>query len=897
MKKNYSQLMQSFIALLFISLTGAYAQQSTIQGTVSDKFEPLIGATVVVNGTTNGTTCDINGKYTLAVKPGTYKLTASFVGTQSQTKEVTVAAGQTATLDFTLAPSLSMNEIVVVGSRAEPRTLMETAVPVDIISSKEISNSSQENVGQILQYLAPSFNSSQQTISDGTDHIDPASLRGLGPDQVLVLVNGKRRHTSALLNVNGTVGKGTVGTDLNAIPAAAIERIEVLRDGAAAQYGSDAIAGVINIVLKKQVGVAQINSQLGVTSEGDGAMGRLGVNYGFRVGKKGFVNVTGEFVDREATNRSGDYTGTVYGDARDNDLTDFFAQTGLGGKRVMAIGNSAGRNGQVFFNAEVPIVGGGELYANGGFSFRKGRANGFYRFPKDQNRVVLSIYPNGFSPEIHTDIVDRSLTMGLRGEKNGWNLDFSNTRGANGFDFNVENSNNASLGAASPLSAYAGGFRYGQNTTNLDISRKLDIGFDLNVAFGAEFRLERYEIVSGEEASYINGGQESQPGVPGSAGIQVFPGFQPQNELNQTRTNTAGYIDLEADITEALLVGVAGRFESYSDFGDNFSWKTVARYKINQTLSLRAAFSTGFRAPSLHQYYFSNLSTQFITIGANQVPVQVGTFNNESNVARAFGIDRLKPEVSQNFSVGFTTQPVAGLSLTVDAYNIDIKDRIVLSGRFDAADYPFLTTLGAGAAQFFTNAVDTRTQGLDVVANYRNDLGKGAITLTAALNLNQTEVQGQVKTPPLLAGREEQLFNREEISRLEVVQPRSKLILSALYELGKFAFTLRSTRFGEVQFLHPNDGNPANWVVNEFTGEVETRDQSFSAKFVTDLDIAFKPTTSLQLAIGANNLLNVYPDKLTHSANTSLGRFVYSRTAANFGVRGMFLYGRVSLKF
>ncbi|WP_299459422.1 TonB-dependent receptor [uncultured Microscilla sp.] len=889
--------MQSFIALLFISLTGAYAQQSTIQGTVSDKFEPLIGATVVVNGTTNGTTCDINGKYTLTVKPGTYKLTASFVGTQSQTKEVTVAAGQTATLDFVLAPSSSMNEIVVVGSRAEPRTLMETAVPVDIISSKEITNSSQENVGQILQYLAPSFNSSQQTISDGTDHIDPASLRGLGPDQVLVLVNGKRRHTSALLNVNGTVGKGTVGTDLNAIPAAAIERIEVLRDGAAAQYGSDAIAGVINIVLKKQVGVAQINSQLGVTSESDGAMGRLGVNYGFRVGKKGFVNVTGEFVDREATNRSGDYTGTVYGDARDNDLTDFFAQTGLGGRRVMAIGNSAGRNGQVFFNAEVPIVGGGELYASGGFSFRKGRANGFYRFPKDQNRVVLSIYPNGFSPEIHTDIVDRSLTMGLRGEKNGWNLDFSNTRGSNGFDFNVENSNNASMGAASPLSAYAGGFRYGQNTTNLDISRKLDIGFDLNVAFGAEFRLERYEIIAGEEASYINGGQESQPGVQGSAGIQVFPGFQPQNELNQTRTNTAGYIDLEADITEALLVGVAGRFESYSDFGDNFSWKTVARYKISQALSLRAAFSTGFRAPSLHQYYFSNLSTQFITIGANQVPVQVGTFNNESNVARAFGIDRLKPEVSQNFSVGFTAQPVAGLSLTVDAYNIDIKDRIVLSGRFDAADYPFLTTLGAGAAQFFTNAVDTRTQGLDVVANYRNDLGKGAITLTAALNLNQTEVQGQVKTPPLLAGREEQLFNREEISRLEVVQPRSKLILSALYEIGKFAFTLRSTRFGEVQFLHPNDGDPANWAVNEFTGEVETRDQSFSAKFVTDLDIAFKPTTNLQLAIGANNLLNVYPDKLTHSANTSLGRFVYSRTAANFGVRGMFLYGRVGLKF
>lgn len=897
MIKNYLKIIHIFTALLFITCATAQAQNGIIQGKVSDKFEPLVGATVMVVGTTNGTSCDIDGKYQLSVAPGTYKLSASFVGNASQIKEVTVAAGQTATLDFVLKSSSALTEVVVVGSRSEPRTKLETAVPVDVISSKAISTSSQENVGQILQYLAPSFNSSHQTISDGTDHIDPASLRGLGPDQVLVLVNGKRRHTSSLLNVNGTVGRGTVGTDLNAIPTSAIERIEVLRDGAAAQYGSDAIAGVINIVLKKQVGVANITSQVGVTSEGDGAMGKLGINYGFKIGKTGFLNVTGEFSDREATNRSGDYTGAVYGDERDNDLTAFFAQTGLGGKRVMSIGNSAGRNGQVFFNAEVPIAGGGEFYANGGFSYRKGRANGFYRFPNSTSRVVLSLYPNGFSPEIHSDIEDKSLTMGLRGEKNGWKLDFSNTRGSNGFDFNVKNSNNASLGAASPLGAYAGGFKYGQNTTNLDISRKLDLGFDLNVAFGAEYRLERYEIVAGELNSYTNGGQESQPGVAGSAGIQVFPGFQPQNELNKTRTNTAGYIDLEADVTEALLLGVAGRFESYSDFGDNFSWKAVGRYKIGKMLSLRAAFSTGFRAPSLHQTFFSNLSTQFVTVGSTQVPVQVGTFNNESNVARAFGIERLKPEVSQNVSVGLTAQPLDGLSITVDAYNIDITDRIVLSGRFDSADYPFLTTLGAGAAQFFTNAVDTKTQGLDVVTSYQTEFNTSSLTLTAAVNITKTEIQGAIKTPPLLAGKEDQLFNREEVSRLEVAQPRSKLVLSALYEIGKFAVTLRSTRFGEVNGIHPNDGDPANWVVNDATGVVETRDQLFAAKFVTDLDVTIKATKNLKVSVGANNILNVYPDKLTHSSNISSGRFVYSRRVSQFGVKGAFIYGRVALKF
>jgi len=410
---------------------------------------------------------------------------------KSQTNSVSVNVGKTATLDFILETAFPIDQPVSLGSRAKPRSLLKTTAPVDIISPQEITNSPQIELSHILHYLVPSFHSTNQTISDGTDHIDPATLRGLGPDQILVLINGKRRHNSSLLNVNGTVGRGTVGTDFNAIPVASIERIEILRDGATSQYGSDAIAGVVNIILKEQVEVINIDGRFGMNTEGDGKAVYMGTNFGFKVGTEGFVNVTGEYRNREAVNRSGNYTGAVYSTDEIEDqalinANDFFNTTGYDDQQIMEVGSAATENLALFINGELPLSD--------------------TRLPKDQDRVVLELFPNGFSPQILTDIQDDAAVVGFKGIKNDWDLDFSHSIGSNSLDYTVNNSNNASLGMASPRTFYSGGFKYKQNTSNVDISRTFDWLSGLNAAFGAELRIENYEIIAGEEASYINGG-------------------------------------------------------------------------------------------------------------------------------------------------------------------------------------------------------------------------------------------------------------------------------------------------------------------------------------------------------------------------------------------------------
>ncbi len=933
------------IALLVGFSSYSFAQKGTLKGRVTDELGSLPGATVLIVEKGTGTTTDFDGFYTLEIAPGTYTVRVSFVGYNTEEQSVTVEAGKETMADFQLNQGINVDEVVVLGTRSAPRTQLETAVPVDVISAMEIQHTGQDNVGQILQYLAPSFHSTHQTISDGTDHIDPATLRGLGPDQVLVLINGKRRHTSSLINVNGTVGRGTVGTDLNSIPASAIERIEILRDGAAAQYGSDAIAGVINIVLKETTDFVSFTARVGQNYpnlfngpqrargnvpedyipefNNDGEVYQIGTNFGFDIGDKGgFINMTAELTERGSTNRSGNYQGSPYPDGymlppdynripSENDFYDHVhSVTTFVEKQVMEIGNSYMRNAGVFLNAAMPLRGGAEFYANAGFNYRNGIAHGFYRFPSSQARVVPQLYPHGFSPEIHSDIMDNSFTLGLRGEIGGWNADLSQTRGQNSFDFTIKNSNNASLGTKSPTSAYAGGFSYSQNTTNLDFTRSFDVGIPLNVAFGGEFRLENYQIFPGEEASYVNGGVENlwiingdSTYVAGSAGIQVFPGFQPQNALNKNRNNAALYVDLEADLTDAWLVGLAGRFEDYSDFGSNFSWKLATRYKITEDLSLRGAYSTGFRAPSLHQLYFNNLSTQFVTIGTDLVPVQVGTFNNESTVTKAFGIEPLQPEISNNISFGLAGRIAENMSLTLDAYHISIEDRIVLSGRFSSGYENILQPLGAGAAQFFTNAVSTTTKGLDVVFTYRPHLANGRLNLTLAGNFNETKVDRDgsgnpiIKTSDVLKGQESTLFNREEVSRLEVAQPKSKVLLSALYEVGKMSFMLRATRFGEIEYIHPSDGDPGNWPVNSFTGETESRDQVFDPKIVPDFEWTYSASHHMKFTLGVNNFTNTYPDMHQHSGNVSSGRFLFSRRVQQFGVKGAFGYIKVNLNF
>lgn len=892
-----------FLLLVLGANFSLFAQnRATISGNVSDQFGNLPGARISIEGAINRTTTDVNGNFSLDMEEGDYVVTAEFVMYNTAVKSVTVKAGETAVVDFVLETGFSIDQPISLGSRASPTSSLKKSSPVDVISPQDISNSTEMELGGILHYLSSSIHSTQQTISDGTDHIDPATLRGLGPDQVLVLINGKRRHNSALLNVNGTVGKGTVGTDLNAIPLATIERIEILREGATSQYGSDAIAGVINIILKKQTEVIDIDNRVRINSEGDGFESNSSGNFGINIGNNGFLNVTAEYRKRKATNRAGNYTGAVYSNDTEEDQqliesNNFFNKTGYDNKQVMEIGTAETQNLALYFNGEFQMSPKASIYLHGGRNYREGKAKGFYRFPINQDLVVSELYPNGFSPEILTDIQDDAVVIGIKGVKNKYNIDFSHSIGNNRIDYTVNNSNNASLGIASPRTFYSGGFVYDQNTTNLDISRPFDLLKGVNLAFGAELRVENYQIIAGEEASYINGGStyldENGLEAPRVPGAQVFPGIQPENELNRFRTNTAGYMDLEGNITDEFLLKIGGRYEGSNDFGSQGVYKVASRYVINDNLSIKGSISKGFRAPSLHQVFFQNISSQFI----DGEIVQVGTFNNESAVAtEAFKIERLRAELSNHFSAGLNGKIGERLSFSFDYYLINIQDRIVLSGRFAEGYEDILAPFNVGAAQFFTNAIDSRTSGVDASIFYKKAVGTGELNVALSGNLTKTEVVGKVKVPTSLVGQEDVLFNREEIGRVEKAQPKFKVNSLISYEFNKWRFQTRNTLFGEVTYLHPNDGDSENWVLNEFTGKVETRDQIFSPKLITDLSISYQFNDNMRCSLGGNNILNVYPDKHTHAANSSQGNFVYSRRVQQFGVKGANYYLRLLLR-
>ncbi len=907
----------TILALWSLFITGAWSQR-TVTGTVTAEGEgPLVGVTVQAKGFTLGTVTDIDGQYSLTVPDETRFLVFSYVGYGS----IEVPIGDNPVHNVILSSGEDLNEVVVVGSRGAGRTKLTTAVPVDVIDMADlVGNSAQTTVTQILNYVAPSFTSNTQTISDGTDHIDPASLRGLGPDQVLVLINGKRRHTSSLVNVNGTFGRGNVGTDLNAIPTAAIQRIEVLRDGAAAQYGSDAIAGVINIILKEKAGLSFNVSTGGYFSseipEADGNVDgenvQLGVNYGTNLGKNGgYFNITGSFDNREHTNRMKEWRGQIFagynnpdytGDPNDDITEAELQRRGLQRSDFnMRVGQSELRNAGLMLNTALPIGDNAEIYAFGGVNFRDGLATGFYRLPFQQ-RTVTEIYPNGFLPEINSNIVDKSIAVGLRSKIGNWEADFSNTFGSNSFGFLITNTLNASLEAASPTSFNSGGFSFAQNTTNLDVRRYYEsILSGLNVAFGAEYRLENYQINAGEEGSYTNYGLASwfvtnngdsilindnkgpvntvfgPNGKPRPGGAQVFPGFSPDNELSKYRNSVAFYGDLEADLSDAFLVGVAARFENYSDFGSTLNGKVSARYKLSDNFSLRAAAGTGFRAPSLHQINFNSTSTIFV----DGVPSEVGTFSNDSRVAQLLGIDPLKEETSTSFSAGITGQiPSANLSITVDGYVVDIKDRVVLTGQFSSSISPEIANLlqqaNASKATFFANAIDTKTRGIDIVLTHRASLGNGSLRTSLAGTLSDP-VLGQVNTNNVLSGLENIYFDRTNQIFLEGAVVNTKFNLTFDYTAGKFNAMLRNVYFGEV---------------TEATNNLDN-DQVFSPKIVTDITLGYKLSDQLSFLVGANNLLDVYPD-MNIEANQSGGRFLYSRRSQQFGANGRFLFARLA---
>ncbi|RMH17641.1 MAG: TonB-dependent receptor [Acidobacteria bacterium] len=887
------------VATLFLILTALAAaaggqSTGTVSGTVSGPGDaPISGATVMVVETQRSVVTGRDGTYSIHVSPGEHTILATASGYETDQQRVTVQAGSELALDFSLDRALSQfgEELVVIGSRSH-RTAIETPVPVDVLSEDDIQESGQTETSRIIQFLAPSFNFSTSTISDGTDIVRPSTLRGLGPDQTLVLINGKRRHNSALVHVNGSIGRGTAGVDLNAIPAAAIERIEVLRDGAAAQYGSDAIAGVINIVLKEQVDVTQIELQAGQTYESDGEVVNASINRGWRIGERGFFNLTADYRDRDPTNRAGRDPRRIF-NFLEQQLFQPELTSGTLDPREQTYdrlnhryGDARSENAGLFFNSAIPVGESDQFYFFGGFTMRDGESAGFNRLPR-QSRTNIFIHPEGHLPLINTNVDDLSLAAGYRknlGEN--WSLDASVVTGGNSFEFIITNSANTSLGPASPDHANAGELKFDQTTVNLDFFGTIQTAKPLYVAFGAEYRQDNYEIVAGEPASWIDGGFPDQFGGRAPAGIQVFPGFRPANEVDVSRDNVAVYGDLEVNLSEKFLLGAAVRFEDYSDFGNTTTGKLALRYAFSEKFALRASASTGFRAPSLHQANFNNTSTQFVFVGGELVPLEVGTFRNDDPVTRAFGVPRLKEETSTNLSFGFTARPFERLSITADAYSIDIDDRIVISGQFRATNpqiAPILAPFGVNAAQFFSNAIDTETEGIDLVVAYVWPLADGSsLSVTGAANWTGTDVVGPVRTPPTLQGLGETLFDRRERVFVERGQPQEHYNLSARYERGPFAVLARLNKFGAVVTAE-SASNPGI-------------DQTFTGKWLADLDVSYRFNDYLKLSVGGNNVFDTFPDRNRPEISFN-GIFPFPRRTAPFGFNGGDYYLRLSLTF
>ncbi len=756
--------------------------------------------------------------------------------------------------------------ITVVGSRRANASTTDTPVPIDIIPmAKVIEQGGQFDLSQTLTYISPSFNSTRQTGADNADLIDSAALRGLGSDQTLVLVNGKRRHTTALVNLFGARNRGNTGTDLNALPMLAIESVQVLRDGAAAQYGSDAIAGVINIDLKKRPGCEAV-AGYGQYSAGDGKNYLASAYCGLQVGEKGVIGVTGEFLDRGRSNRA----------EADN-------------PRI--IGDTKVRNETIYVNGDLPTSATSAVYFTLGGQKRDASSAAFARggIGSDDipSRNSAAMYPDGFVPFINGDIDDRYAILGFRTMVAEWNADVSQTYGYNRLRNNISHTLNASIAnldltnggqGISPSRFDAGGFSFGQLTTNLDFSRFFPaVMSGMNVAFGAEYRRETYKIVAGEPGSYIDA---DGVGEGGNAGSQGFPGFQPGDETDKSRNSRALYVDVETDLNARLKVQTALRYERFSDFGSTLNGKLAGGFRLNPQLLLRASASTGFRAPSLQQVYFSSTFTDFIS----GKPMDVVLAPNGGTIANAAGIPKLKEEKSKSGTLGLTWTPSNALAVTADLYLINIDDRIVLSGRFDADNYPalggILAALGVGQAQFFVNSVDTQTKGLDLTVSHKTDLGRGRLSTYLAFNYSKTEVR-RVKAPSSLAGFEDVLLSERERLFLEQGGPRSKATLAFNYATGPLETDFKIIYFG-AQTLGTFSGTAAG-VPNA----------KYEPKTSADLAFTYSFNRNTKLTIGANNIFNVKPTK--QDPNETDNGFIYD--SVQFGLNGTSYFVRLWKKF
>ena len=891
---NQQKNLTGFILTLLLLSSVLSFSQNKINGTVTDENgNAMKGVTLQIKGTSTSTVADERGRYNLN-SDQTFPWTILVSYTSYVSKEFAVS--KQGSYNFNLTEFVSLGGVNIVGTRGRPRTDVNRPVPVDILSAKELQNTGQIELGQQLQFASPSYNSAKYGINGSLVYADYATLRGLGPDQLLVLVNGKRRHQFSIPHIGFSVARGMVVTDLNTIPALAIERTEILRDGAASQYGSDAIAGIVNLRLKETVGQGLAKTQIGTTKEGDGTNYLVGLNYGFKLGKeKSFLNFTLNYQKLGETNRSDAYTGTIYsGTKRIDDSTR--AARGVypatGPFKIGIFGASEVKSSQVFINAGYPINNKWAVYSFGGYSYKKAIGYGFFRnaIPNNANSNT-SLFPDGYIPVFPAEDKDYSAVVGLsRTVLKGWNMDFSTGYGKNAVDRFGENTTNASMGAASPTNFFVGFSSFSQSTTEANLSKNFEGLWKmkaLNLAVGSQFRVDKYVLKKGDTAAYgigpLAASQNKTPGVQGIAGTA------PADEANESRNNFGLYADVEADITERFLLAMAARFENYSDFGGNFSGKIASRFNITKNIALRGSINKGFRAPSLQQT-FNSATTTTVQAGTIRYTKQ---YRNSDPLLDSIGIEDPKPEISWNYNLGIAINGGEKFLFTVDAYQINITDRIVISEALTvnniAALKTRLTGTGIQVVSFFTNHVNTKTKGIDFVSTYRTALGKNSnLNASLGMTFNKTEITDIKKTPDKLqAGTTAKIaiIDTINIALIETAQPRQKIILSLNYTVGKFSFVTRATHFGKV----------AAW--EKPTGLPHIK-QEFGAKTLVDALVAFSITPKIIFTAGSNNITSEYPDKVLPTlAAYGTGQTPYNRNVNQFGFAGAFYYGSLTVRF
>jgi iron complex outermembrane receptor protein len=815
-----------------------------------------------------------------------------------------------------------IEKISVVGSHINGRTVKELPVPVDIISGDTLRNSGHTNLGQMLQALAPSFNFSRSAISDGSDVLQPATLRGLGPDQTLILLNGKRRHQASLIHINSSVGRGTAGTDMNAIPVRAIKRIEVLRDGAAAQYGSDAIAGVINIILNDSDEQSTMETSVGAYQQGDGENLQLSYTQGIKLGEYGFINATVNLVDHESTNRSGLHGACQFGQCVE--LENGHWQTDdpreiLANRETFRIGDPSYQQLSFAANSEIELNN-GQLYGFLTYSHRENQSAAFFRHDANTNENPLladglASIPQGYLPKINSDIQDFSYNLGYKiSFDNETSLDASYTYGKNVIDYTTSESLNASYAnyllhtndlsaneqrAQLPSTSSAYGLSLSLETVNLLFSKNYE---NYSVALGAEFRHDKYEITPGDAYSYEDyDTQNNQPLFEHDAagGIQGFPGVSPELAVNEGRDVVSLFVESVVEVNEFFRISTALRYDDYDVFGDSSNIKIAAHWQVSDRLILRGAYSTGFRAPSMQQMYFNNISTQFIVDESGSLlSEEVETFRNDSTLATRLGVPTLKEEESNNLSVGLIYSPKESIDISVDFYQIKINDRIVISSKLGMGISPLLdqafTEAMVTKGQFFLNGADTETTGADIVATWRTQAFTGNVNFTLAANFTDTKVTGlftpshsTLHTIPV-----KDIFSQQDISIIEDWQPRSKISLNTDYKKGNLTVNLLLNRYGAYTIT---DGGK----------------QTYGAELLADISVNYKFSNSLSATLGSHNLFDVMPDENSIGNSRggtiedqqgniivdSTGVFKYSRRSAPFGFNGAYFYGSLQYSF